>query len=224
MQNNPNFIKHGLTGTPEHTAWLSMQARCGNPKHKSYERYGKRGILVCERWLGPNGFVNFLADVGKRPSRKHTLERKDNDVGYQPGNCRWATMIEQANNRRNNRLITYEETTLTLSQWAALLEVPPHLLFDRLNNGWTVERAFFAPLGPHHPLQLAGRRFTKLVALQRGDNDRFGKARWVCQCDCGKQTLVGAAQLVKGQTKSCGCLRTQRNHERLFGSPEPGDS
>lgn len=214
MQNNPNFIKHGQTGTSEHTAWLSMQERCRNPKHKSYARYGGRGIRVCDRWLGEDGFVNFLADVGKKPGPKYTLERKENDTGYQPGNVRWATMTEQANNRHNNRLVTWEGKTLNISQWAKLLDVPAHFLFDRLDHGWSVERAFFLPMQPHHPLQLSGRRFGKLVAVRRVENDRFGKAQWECRCDCGNTPTVGSAGLVKGTSRSCGCLRGQRNRER----------
>jgi hypothetical protein len=92
--------KHGLSGTPEHRNWRNMIDRCGNPKCKYYPRYGGRGIKVCERWLGPDGFANFYADMGPKPSPAHSIDRVNNDAGYEPGNCKWATKAEQARNRR----------------------------------------------------------------------------------------------------------------------------
>jgi hypothetical protein len=91
---------HKGTGTPEYTAWNGMKNRCYRRKTWNYPRYGGRGIRVCKRWLGANGFVNFLADMGYRPSPAHSLDRVNNDGNYEPSNCRWATPKEQANNRR----------------------------------------------------------------------------------------------------------------------------
>jgi hypothetical protein len=89
---------HGMTNTPEYNAWCMMRARCGNPKNNSYHNYGGRGIKVCERWA--SSFESFLADVGRKPSPKHSLDREENNGDYEPGNVRWSTRRTQTLNRR----------------------------------------------------------------------------------------------------------------------------
>jgi hypothetical protein len=89
---------HGGCGTPEYRSWAHLKERCLNPNNKDWKDYGGRGISVCERWLG--SFAGFIADMGPRPSPKHSIDRIDVNGNYEPGNCRWADPVTQRNNQR----------------------------------------------------------------------------------------------------------------------------
>ena len=144
MKGSKLVPRHGMHKTPEYKAWMAMNERCANPKHKYYEYYGGRGIVVCELWR--DSFQVFYDDMGPRPSTKHSLDRIDNAAGYSPNNCRWATKSEQQNNMRSNRAITYEGITLNLSQWARRMGISNDCLCRRLNSGWAIEDALTRPV------------------------------------------------------------------------------
>lgn len=126
-------ITHGRSWTPEWTAWCRMRTRCSNPHDKRYKRYGERGIKVCERWL--HSFENFFADIGLRPSPAHSLGRIHNDRGYEPSNCEWQTVQEQANNMSTNHHITFDDKTMNLVQWARYLGIHRTTIERRLKKG-----------------------------------------------------------------------------------------
>lgn len=137
---------HGLTKSPTYKAWKGMWGRCTQPSSFGYEHYKKRGITVCERW---RKFENFLADMGERPAG-FTLDRINNDGNYEPGNCRWATMREQGNNRSTNLHFEYRGKTYTLAELARETGVSKDILRHRLvrTSGWTVEGAVSTPSTP----------------------------------------------------------------------------
>ncbi len=134
-------IKHGMYLSPEFSCWQSMKHRCSNHNNASYAAYGGRGISVCARW--ENSFESFYEDMGPRPSSKHSIERIDNDSGYEPKNCRWATKSEQASNRRNTRHFAYNGKSLTIAQWAKQTGVPDATTRSRISRGWTAKEVLF---------------------------------------------------------------------------------
>lgn len=125
------------TRPPEYTIWCSMKERCHNSRNKSFPYYGGRGIMVCQRWI--KSFPSFLEDMGPRPAGG-TIERLDNGGNYEPGNCRWATRLDQTENRRTTRWIEFEGQRKTVSGWARHLGLPYQRLNQRLWRGWPVER------------------------------------------------------------------------------------
>lgn len=136
---------HGLSKTVEYKTWIAMISRCTNPKTAEYHNYGGRGITVCEQWI--HDFPAFYAHVGQRPSPMHSLDRfPDKNGDYKPGNVRWATPSQQQNNKRTNRLITFNGITLTLRDWARKLNINEATLFHRLKRGWSVEEALTFPM------------------------------------------------------------------------------
>lgn len=129
-----------MTNSSEYRSWASMNSRCSNTKDSNYPRYGGSGIFVCDEWK--ESFEAFYRDMGPKPTPGHTIDRKDNDKGYSKENCRWATKIEQANNRGCNRFYDFNNERLTLAQIAVRLNISEETLRSRFNRGMSKERAF----------------------------------------------------------------------------------
>jgi hypothetical protein len=136
---------HGRSGTLEYGIWSTIIDRCENQKSRSYADYGARGIAMCSEWR--QSFERFIHDMGPRPSANHSVERIDNDKGYSPGNCRWATSVEQGANKRNNRILSFRGEQKTISQWSRVLGVSPASIRSRLGRGWTVDQTLGKPFG-----------------------------------------------------------------------------
>ena len=141
-------ITHGLTKggkTPEYKTWIGIKDRCHNPKSEAYSDYGGRGIFVSEKWR--NDYAEFLKYMGPRPNGT-SIDRIDNDKGYEPGNCRWSTAKEQCNHRRSSRIIHFNGQSLTMMQWAEQLQINVQTIWARLNRGWSIQKTLTIPLTP----------------------------------------------------------------------------
>lgn len=114
-----------------------MRQRCNNSNAANYHRYGGRGIKVCDRWNCEGGFENFVKDMGKRPSPKHTLDRIDCNGNYEPSNCRWANTKEQGNNKRTNTLITVGEQQYSIAMICEMFNLHRrrNRIYDLVSNG-----------------------------------------------------------------------------------------
>lgn len=130
--------------------WTAMKQRCLNQKHPFFFNYGGRGIEICERWR--YSFEAFLEDMGPRPPGM-TIERKDSDGNYEPGNCRWATRKEQNNNTKTNRIICYNGKSYTVAQLAEEYGLKPSTAYYRLNLGWSIEDVIFKRVGYRNAIQ-----------------------------------------------------------------------
>ena len=138
--------KHGKSSTKAYRAWSNMKTRGTNPNYHRAHRYSKRGILVCSRWS--TSFADFYKDMGEPPGSGYSLDRINNDKGYEPRNCRWATRAEQANNTGYNRLLTHAGETMTMAQAARGYGISYTTLRGRLRRGWGVGRALLETVRP----------------------------------------------------------------------------
>lgn len=137
-------VNHRLSDHDLYATWTSMRHRCHNPKRNGYQNYGGRGITVCARWR--DSFHNFLTDMGERPSRKHSLDRINNNGNYKKSNCKWSSRAEQNNNKSNNILLTAYGITLNMAEWGHVLEIPKGRIRNRIMNyKWSHHDALFTP-------------------------------------------------------------------------------
>ena len=138
-------VHHGRSRAPEYQIWRHMVARCTNPKNIGYRLYGGRGIKVCDRWL--DSVDNFIADMGHRPSKRHSVDRRENDGPYAAWNCYWALPKEQGRNRRGLRVITFQGKTASASEWAEAVGLKYTTLLRRLKKGIPPKEALTKPCG-----------------------------------------------------------------------------
>lgn len=191
-----------------------MISRCHFDGDPAYEDYGGRGIIVCVRWRCLGGFANFVADMRPRPSRQHSLDRKNNDAGYEPENCRWATRTEQARNRRNNRLLTIDGLTAPVASWAEKSGVSRRIITDRLEAGWEPKRAVFKPGRLHEDIAI-GNEFSRWTVIGIKSRNKYGNRRYECRCACGEVRVLRGYDLRTGKTKSCrACSMRGNQHAR----------
>lgn len=137
--------RNGVT-TLEYRVWKKMRDRCTNSNNEYWRWYGGKGIKVCRRWVGLNGFTNFLNDVGRAPSPQHTLDRRRSGGNYTPSNCRWATRLEQARNTSRNINITHDGRTQCVQAWLDEFGIPKSTYLSRFCiYGWDRVRAATTP-------------------------------------------------------------------------------
>lgn len=134
-----HYKKHGVSKTKLYAVWRTMISRCESPNNENYKNYGQRGISVCSEWKSVLNFYNWANENGYKIGL--TIDRIDTNGNYEPNNCRWATPKEQSNNRRNNVLIEHNGVTKTIAAWSYELGGCPHLIGQRIGNGWSIERA-----------------------------------------------------------------------------------
>lgn len=140
--------KHQQCGTPEYAAWAGMFQRCYNHRNAQFKNYGARGVTVCDRW---KDFREFLKDMGKKPSPRHSIDREKNDGNYEPENCRWALPKQQSRNTRTCHFITINGETKTVTEWAEKTGVPRNLIYTRISRlKWTPEKAVITPARPNY--------------------------------------------------------------------------
>lgn len=132
-KSNKERARHGMWRSQEYKVWAAIKRRSFNPNSGHYHRYGGRGIVMCEEWC--NSFEAFYAHVGPSPSPKHSLDRVDNNKGYEPGNVRWATQKEQCRNTCRNNRVLYKGEEKCLAEWAEVLGMRPSLLYGRWSKG-----------------------------------------------------------------------------------------
>jgi len=143
-----------LANSPERSAHKRMLARCENPNHHRAKTYSRRGIKVCERWRGRGGFARFLADLGRRPSPDHSLDRIDVDGHYEPSNVRWATRQQQARNTTRTRYVVIEGVRRAAVYVCEQHHVPLKAFYARTRRGWDASLAATTPVGTHaHPVR-----------------------------------------------------------------------
>jgi hypothetical protein len=138
LTGNTNNRTHNMSHTDEHNIWCAMQNRCTNPNAPKYKNYGERGIKICDRW---QDFSNFYADMRNRPSKKHSIDRIDNDGNYEPGNCRWVTNIVQSRNKSTNKVVELNGIKLCIVEWCEVMGIRRGKIYEMTKTGRTKNKS-----------------------------------------------------------------------------------
>lgn len=137
-------LEHGGTGTRLYEIWRGMRYRCENPQNKAYRHYGEKGITVCSEWHDFRAFEKWALENGY--DEKLSIDRKDNDKGYYPDNCRWVNSYVQMNNRSTCRILDFNNEKLTVSEWSNRTGIQTSTILGRLKRGWSIERTLTEPV------------------------------------------------------------------------------
>ena len=177
---------------PEYRVWAAMKRRCYNPNVDGYKLYGERGIIVCDKW---QTFEGFFADMGFRPSQKHSIERIDNDGNYEPDNCKWATVAEQVRNRRSNVNIEKDNVTLNQQEWCDKFGLSSSAIYQRIRRGKTPKEAIETPghIYKSKPFNVYIKKTGKFIG------------QWCMKVHCAKDLNIGSSHIgsvLNGQRKS----------------------
>lgn len=154
---------HHETKTRLHKIWESMHSRCENPNHKHYANYGGRGIRVCDKWNEYVPFRDWAIKAGYNDNL--TLDRIEVNGNYEPSNCRWATIREQQNNKRSNRLVQFNGVSHTISEWSGIVGIKKTTIKERLNAGWTIEKVLT------EPVRQRTKGYRQSTKMDGGEND-----------------------------------------------------
>ena len=169
--------KHGMTGTRIYNIWINMLDRCKNKR----PNYGERGIVVCDRW---KSFETFYADMGDPPTKRHSIDRIDVNGNYEPGNCRWATRIEQARNTTRNTILELDGEKYTIAKWAEITGIKPATICKRIYAyEWSIEDALTKSV------------IQKLPQLKPWTKSGMSRSSWYRRSKPNKQ-LVGVGNRV----------------------------
>lgn len=183
-EKNGNYRHGGNTiNRAEYNSWRAMRERCYNTNYRRYDRYGARGIKVCERWNdGLTGFVAFLEDMGKKPTPKHTIDRINNNGDYEPGNCRWANQREQLANSSRVKLYTIDGIEARMPEHAMRYNLSTSAVYSRMGRGMSPEEAVKTPNYFTVRKQKALEKFTNCLSCGKKCNFNYTK---YCSNKCG---------------------------------------
>ena len=202
------------SNTSEYKVWLGMLRRCFVKKDSVFKNYGGRGITVCDRWLGPEGFNNFYKDMGFKPSKNYSIDRIDNNGNYCSENCKWSTQTEQVRNTRFSIRIDINGVIKSLPEWVEIYNLDYSIIYRRIYRGWDGKEAILTPLITENQL-VPGSIFNDWTILEK-ENNLIGKNKYLCQCKCGNTSKILKYYLVNNLSKMCRSCATSLGNKKRY--------